>query len=98
MFPGECEAVISSHHQAIVLPDKLTNGTDMGLACKPAELNCGLRMTLAGEDTAVDGSEGEHVSWAAEIRSGDVRVGKLPASQGAVMSRDPGGRAHGVVA
>ena len=55
-------------------------------------------MALTGKDAAVDSAEGEHVSWAPEIRSGDLWVSELPARQGTVMSRDPSGRAHGVVA
>ena len=92
------EAVVPPHHQAVVLPDKLADCTDGGLAGKLAELYCGLCVALAGKDAVVDSAEGEHVPWAAEIRGGGARVGKLPARQGSVVGGDPRGRAHGVVA
>jgi len=69
----ESSAIISPRHRALcVVVDKLAQDTSQRLVGKEAEVDAGLCVALAGEDTAVACAEGDHVSWTGEIFGADV--------------------------
>ena len=71
---GECPTIVPPSHRSLrIVVDQLTENASLGLVREFTKVNTTLGVALTDKDTSVPSSEGNHMSWPAEIACGDRR-------------------------